>query len=506
MTLLEADIEKVAPLYVRARARRDFAFYCEYVHDRPLYPHQLVWAQEVDKPMARTLIVAPPGSYKSTLCAYYVEWRIGRDPDFTVLYIMNTASQAMRQVMAMADTIEHNPRYHEVFPRVQADKGRGWSHDTLFIKRPDSNNPYATIYGTGIDGPYQGVHVDAIILDDPSDMQDIASGATMLQQRQRVKGVLLDRLNPGGSIFAILTRWGITDLTVELQQIGLKMIENPAEGKYPWGNLLCPELFSVEELASLKKSKGEGLYAMTYMCNPSILARQISYFDVDAMTAMLDDVREPMEILRGLISIWRKPVVAGKYILGADTAWGVTGSYSCAAVTDWATGEQLAELHGRPHRDEMAQECFNLHKMYNHAYMGLERAGEGQERDGESVVVVDKVVELLMGCDCRGQLFYHDHDKPKPVVAGWQTDARSRPVMLGELAEAVRNRQIVIHSRQGVEEMMGFVRNEKGRPEASEGAYDDRVMAYAVAWQMRKWAKFTNMAPYEGSPISMRAF
>mgnify|MGYP001593743648 CR=1 FL=1 len=221
-------------------------------------------------------------------------------------------------------------------------------------------------------------------------------------------------------------------------------------------------------------------------------ARARAFFDVDVLQDILaQDAREPREIRRGLLSIWQHPMVAGKYILGADTAWGKTGSYGCAHVEDWTTGEQMAELHGRPHPDEMALECWNLHKMYNHAYMGLERAGEGQERDGESVVVVDKVVELLKGCECRGRLYYHDHDKDKPVVPGWQTDGKTRPVMLGEYAEAVRNRQVVIHSRAGIGEMFSFTRNDSGRAEASEGAYDDRVIAYAVARQMRKWAMFT---------------
>jgi len=476
-----------------AAAQQNFGDYCAFVHDRPLYPHQLAWAQELQKPASRTLIVAPPGSLKSTLCAYYVEWCIGRDPDDTTLYLMNTAAQSMRQVMSIEDTIEHNTRYRAVFPEVQPDKERGWSKDTLFVKRKDTNNPYATLYGTGIDGPYQGVHINRIIIDDPTDQQDIISEATMTQQRQRVKGVMVDRLKPGGNIFAILTRWGIMDLTSDLQQIGLRLIENPAEGKYLWGDLLCPELFPRQELSALKAQKGEGMYAMTYMCNPSILARQTSYFDVDAMTAMLDDCMEPREMVRGLISLWRKPVVAGRYILGADTAWGKTGSFGCAAVSDFVTGEQVAELHGRPHPDDMAQECFNLHVMYNHAYTGLEIAGDGQERDGESVVVVDKVVELFKQCgsQCRDKLFYADYNAAKPSKPGWQTDGKTRPPMLGELAEAVRNRQMVVRSRAGVGEMMTFIRNEKGRAEAAPGAYDDRVMAYAIMWKMRKYAKFS---------------
>ena len=224
-------------------------------------------------------------------------------------------------------------------------------------------------------------------------------------------------------------------------------------------------------------------------------SKRLAFFDQDALVAMLqEEAREPRRIERGLISIWGEPTIGGHYILSADTAWGRTGSYSCASVANWTAQsmEQVAELHGRPAPDEMALESVNLHKLYNHAYMALERAGEGQERDGESVVVVDKVMELLKDCECRGdgRVFFADHDSEKPSRPGWQTDGNSRPYMLSELAIAVRNRQVVIRSKAGIGEMMQFIRTETGRAEAAEGAYDDRPITYAIGWQMRKHATF----------------
>ena len=214
--------------------------------------------------------------------------------------------------------------------------------------------------------------------------------------------------------------------------------------------------------------------------------RTRAFFDVDMLQEMGEyDVSEPREMLRGLVSIWQHPISEGRYVLGADTAWGRTGSYNCAIILDWNTGVQMAELHGRLHPDEMAQEIIYLHQMYNHAYMGLERAGEGLERDGDSVVVVDKVELMLQECSCRNRLYYHNRNSTHPSIAGWQTDGRTRPVMLAELAEAIRIGEIVIRCREGIGEMLSFIRNENGRAQAAKGAYDDRVMAYAVAWQMR---------------------
>ena len=224
--------------------------------------------------------------------------------------------------------------------------------------------------------------------------------------------------------------------------------------------------------------------------------RTRAFFDVDTLEQMSEsDVSEPREHLRGLVGIWQHPVSEGRYVIGADTAWGKTGSYNCAMVLDWNTGVQMAELHGRLHPDEMAQEIIYLHKMYNHAYMGLERAGEGQERDGDSVVVVDKVAQMLQECSCRNRLYYHDRTSSIPATPGWQTDGKTRPVMLAELAETIRKRYIVIRCHEGIGELLSFIRNENGRAQAAKGAYDDRVMAYAIAWQMRKYARFTSSSP-----------
>lgn len=220
-------------------------------------------------------------------------------------------------------------------------------------------------------------------------------------------------------------------------------------------------------------------------------SRAMAYFDPDVLQWMMaNTVQEPIKEA-GFLSVWKPAGVGRHYVMGVDTAWGKTGSYNVASVCEWETAEQVAEIHGRLHPNVMAYEVVELHKRYNHAFIGLERAGEGQERDGDSVVVVEKVVELLKDCSCRARLYYHDHESAEPKIPGWQTDSKSRPVILGEFREAVREQQFTIRSRGGIGEMMTFIQAENGRAEASKGAYDDRVMAYAIMWRMRKEARFS---------------
>ena len=52
-----------------------------------------------------------------------------------------------------------------------------------------------------------------------------------------------------------------------------------------------------------------------------------------------------------------------------------------------------------------------------------------------------------------------------------------------------------MNDRTTLEEMLTFVRNEKLRPEAEEGAHDDCVMALAIAWYIRGQQRMTVQTP-----------
>lgn len=68
---------------------------------------------------------------------------------------------------------------------------------------------------------------------------------------------------------------------------------------------------------------------------------------------------------------------------------------------------------------------------------------------------------------------------------GWSTNMATRPKMLDDLALAIRQRSIKIQSKQIIDELYSFIRNEKtGKPEADRGSHDDLVMALAIALQM----------------------
>ena len=76
---------------------------------------------------------------------------------------------------------------------------------------------------------------------------------------------------------------------------------------------------------------------------------------------------------------------------------------------------------------------------------------------------------------------------------GWRTTRTSKPLMIDDLAKALKNEELVIHCESTIAELRTFVRNDKGGMSGSP--YDDRVMSLALANQMRKYAHIPEYAP-----------
>ena len=86
-------------------------------------------------------------------------------------------------------------------------------------------------------------------------------------------------------------------------------------------------------------------------------------------------------------------------------------------------------------------------------------------------------------------LYHYTRYDPSGVGAealGWPTNARTKPIMIDDLAEAIAEGHLLIHSSGLVDECFTFVTTDTGSQEAQPGKHDDRVIAAAIAWQVRK--------------------
>jgi len=141
-------------------------------------------------------------------------------------------------------------------------------------------------------------------------------------------------------------------------------------------------------------------------------------------------------------------------------------------------GEQVAELHGGWRRTSSANLLDAVGRLYNLALLGVERNNHGHS-----------TLNTLRNVCRYPRLYYHvDYDvvgKAKPVL-GWPTDLKTKPLLVDDLRAAIATRATQPRSSAFIDECMTFITTDTGSQEAQEGKHDDRVIAYGIAWQVRK--------------------
>ena len=260
----------------RVWARYDLGAYGAYAHlddcGRPLGPaeHHRRWIELLcDDTIKRVLLIAPPGHAKSTWASIlYPAWLVGRRPDVNIILVSNTAEQAHLFSVAVRGTIEANEAHREVFPHLRPDRTRGWSESEWFVQRSEATNKDSTMTALGVGGPIIGRRANLIIADDPCDQENTATEAQREKLKAWFRQSLLSRLNPGGRVVVIVTRWHHDDLAADLIASGdYTVVHMPAINER--GEALWPERFPLERLERTRREVGTRVFEAMYQGRPT---------------------------------------------------------------------------------------------------------------------------------------------------------------------------------------------------------------------------------------------
>ena len=219
----------------------------------------------------RLIINMPPRHTKSEFASYLLPaWFLGKYPGKKVIQTSHTAELAVgfgRKVRNLVDS----DVYGQIFPGValQSDSKAAGRWNT------NSGGDYFAI---GVGGAVTGKGADILIIDDPHSEQEAALAETNPEIYDKVYEWYTSgprqRLQPGGSIVVVMTRWSKKDLTGQVlksaaQRSGeeWEVIEFPAI--LPSGNPLWPEFWSLDELSALKNELPNQKWMAQYMQNPT---------------------------------------------------------------------------------------------------------------------------------------------------------------------------------------------------------------------------------------------
>jgi len=235
---------------------------------------------------------------------------------------------------------------------------------------------------------------------------------------------------------------------------------NPQEAFKTSGNCIFNEETIINRLAVITQPIKRGYFIYTYDDNVEDKITNIKWVDDE----------------KGYIKIYKDVKERYPYVIGGDTA-GDGSDYFIGQVLDNTTGEQIAVLRHQMDEDLYTKQMYCLGKYFNNALIGI-------EANFSSFPI--KELERL-GYDNQYVREREDTFSNKIVKAfGFKTTATTRPVIIAGLVEIAREEINKINDKETLEEMLTFVRNEKGRPEAQEGAHDDLVMALAISHYIRE--------------------
>ena len=190
---------------------------------------------------------------------------------------------------------------------------------------------------------------------------------------------------------------------------------------------------------------------------------------------------------KGYIEIWEDPIPGKYYAIGADVAEGLSdGDYSCAIVGD-SNFETVAMWHGHIDPDLYGDELYKLAKYYNDAYLGVENNNHGLT-----------TLKKLQDREYWNIYFQKTYDRVSDQITskmGWNTNSRTKPLMIDKLAEFIREMYLGIYSDLIISECLTYVINDNGTTDAQEGCHDDTVMALALLLQLLLEGREENYAP-----------
>lgn len=188
-----------------------------------------------------------------------------------------------------------------------------------------------------------------------------------------------------------------------------------------------------------------------------------------------------VEDKNGYIKIYQDVDSSHYYVLGGDTAGDGSDSFT-AQVIDNITGEQVCTLKNKFDEDLYARQVYCLGKYYNNALIGVE---------ANYSTYPNKELERLKYPKLYVRMREDTYTHKKVHSFGFMTTSVTRQVIISNLIKIVREEGEKIVDKATLEEMLTFVRNEKGRPEAAVGAHDDLVMALAITYHIRDQQKMT---------------
>jgi predicted phage terminase large subunit-like protein len=268
--LLEEQLKR---LETRELARDKFMAYAKHVYDGFIEGrHHSIIAEKLELiaqgKLKRLIVNMPPRHSKSEFASYLMpSWFLGRNPKLKIIQATMNTELAVRFGRKVRDLIA-DPIYSEIFP------GTDLKQDSQAAGRWETSAG-GEYFAAGVGAAMTGRGADLLIIDDPHSEQDALSASAYDTAYEWYTSGPRQRLQPGGTIIIVQTRWSKKDLTGRLLGAQAKdimadqwdIVEFPAI--LPSGEPLWHEFWKKEELLKVKASLSPGKWNAQWQQDPT---------------------------------------------------------------------------------------------------------------------------------------------------------------------------------------------------------------------------------------------
>jgi len=218
----------------------------------------------------RLIVNMPPRHTKSEFASYLLPaWMVGRNPKLKIIQVTHTGELAIRFGRKAKHLIDSD-EYRKIFETtLQEDSKAAGRWETA------QGGEY---FAAGVGGAITGRGADLLIIDDPHSEQDALSGTALESAYEWYTSGPRQRLQPGGKIVCVMTRWSTKDLTgmllahqKEVKSDQWDVVEFPAIMDHGPGKEkpVWPEYWKMDELEKVKATLPVGKWNAQWMQKPT---------------------------------------------------------------------------------------------------------------------------------------------------------------------------------------------------------------------------------------------
>ena len=259
-------------------ARREFFFYCNlkapdfYKKDRKYLVELCNDLQEFYEGEDEILVVnEPPRHGKSRTAGLFVEWVLGKNQTEKIMTgsynetLSTMFSKNVRNSIQEEKADKYKPVFSDVFPSVSIKRGDGAMN--LWSLEGGYNNYLAT----SPTGTATGFGCSLMIIDDLIKNAEEANNENVKEKHwEWFTNTMLSRLEEGGKIIIIMTRWASDDLAGKvLEEMADRKIKHISmKALQDGGTMLCDEVLSLKSYKNKIKTMGADIASANYQQEP----------------------------------------------------------------------------------------------------------------------------------------------------------------------------------------------------------------------------------------------